>query len=98
MIVVDHCTSYLARIWLVGYDAQAGAGASASRRTKTRESRNGTDWYVSFGAFDEGRQWVDAQKYGFISAGGGKWFIQTLKNLQLCARILVHIPKEVYVM
>jgi|SRR5690625_78381 len=94
---VDNGASYLARTWLVDSDAQAGAGASASRRTKTRESWNGTDWYVSFGAFDEGRQWVDAQKYGFISAGGGKWFIQTLKNLPLGARILVHIPKEGYV-
>jgi len=94
---VDGGASYLARTWLVDSDAQAGGTGSAARKTKTREPWNGTDWYVSFGEFSDGRQWVDARKYGFISAGGGKWFVQTLKNLPIGARVLVHIPKEGYV-
>lgn len=94
---VDGGASYLARTWLVDSDSQSAVAGAAARKTKTRELWNGTDWYVSFGEYPDGRQWADAQKYGFVSAGGGKWFVQTLKNLPIGARVLVHIPKEGYV-
>jgi hypothetical protein len=50
---------------------------------------------VSFGG--EGRSWEEAVKYGFISAGGGSWFINTLKLLTPGDRIWVYLPKRGYV-
>lgn len=37
------------------------------------------EYYVSFGSGEQ--FWIDAQKYGFISAGGGTWYSNTLKLL-----------------
>jgi hypothetical protein len=51
--------------------------------------------YVSFGG--EGRSWEEAVKYGFISAGGGTWFTNTLKLLKPGDRIWVKIPRTGYV-
>lgn len=53
------------------------------------------EYYVSFGVGD--RQWEDAQKYGFISAGGGSWYSGTLKLLSPGDRIWVNIPHSGYV-
>ena len=92
----DNGVSYMARSWLVEPDAQATA-LTARKSHKTRESWNGRDWYISFGEFDGGRSWEDAKKYGFVSAGGGKWFSRTMKNPPVGARIFVCIPKTGYV-
>ena len=54
------------------------------------------EYYISFGE-DQGRKWEDARKYGFISAGGGKWYTQTLKMLRAGDRIWVNIPHTGYV-
>lgn len=54
------------------------------------------EYYISFGE-NENRRWVDACKYGFISAGGGKWYTQTLKMLHSGDRIWVNIPHTGYV-
>lgn len=51
--------------------------------------------YVSFGTGE--RSWVDAQKYGFISAGGGTWYSNTLKLLSPGDRVWVNIPHTGYV-
>lgn len=91
----DGGVSYLARTWLVEHETQAAAGGSAKK--KSREPWNGHDWYVSFGEFPNGRQWVDAMTYGFVSAGGDKWFSRTLKNLPVGARVFACIPKVGYV-
>lgn len=91
----DGGVSYLARTWLVERETQAPAGGSAKKKSK--EPWNGHDWYVSFGEFPNGRQWVDAMKYGFVSAGGDKWFSRTLKNLPVGARVFACIPKVGYV-
>ncbi len=53
------------------------------------------EYYVSFGVGE--RQWEDAQKYGFISAGGGSWYSGTLKLLSPGDRIWVNIPHSGYV-
>lgn len=50
------------------------------------------EYYVSFN-----RSWIDAQKYGFISAGGGTWYSNTLKLLSPGDRIWVNIPHKGYV-
>lgn len=61
---------------------------------------NKNDWngeyYVSFGEGPE-RRWSDAQKYGFISAGGGSWYTKTLSILNVGDRIWVNIPQKGYV-
>ena len=54
------------------------------------------EYYVSFGEFDT-RMWEDAVKYGFISAGGGTWYSQTLNYLQPGDRVWVNIPRTGYV-
>src|SRR5262249_32975270 len=47
--------------------------------------------YVSFGE-DGTRNWEDARDYQFVSAGGGPWYIGTLKNLPVGGRVFVNIP------
>lgn len=54
------------------------------------------EYYISFGE-DDARRWEDARQYGFISAGGGKWYTQTLKMLHSGDRIWVNIPHRGYV-
>lgn len=61
----------------------------------TREPWNG-EFYVSFGD-PHSRNWEEARRYGFISAGGGSWYSQTLKQLQPGNRVWVNIPKTGYV-
>ena len=57
---------------------------------------NGHDYYVSFGEC-ETRNWEDARKYGFVSAGGGRWYSKTLSILTPGSRVFVLIPKVGYV-
>lgn len=53
------------------------------------------EYYVSFG---EGyRTWEDAKKYGFISAGRGRWYSNTLSLLSEGDRVWVNIPGTGYV-
>jgi len=54
------------------------------------------EFYISFGEGPE-RKWSDAQKYGFVSAGGGVWYTKTLSILDIGDRIWVNIPKKGYV-
>ena len=56
----------ISRAWFEEDMEEAAPTVSA-----TKGPWNG-EYYVSFGE-DEGRKWNDAQKYGFISAGGGPW-------------------------
>ena len=93
----DNGASYLARTWLVDQEAQAVADKGSVKQRKSREPWNGHDWYVSFGESPEGRHWSDAVKYGFVSAGGDKWYSRTLKNLPVGARVFACIPKVGYV-
>lgn len=53
------------------------------------------EYYVSFGSGE--RKWNDAIKFGFISAGGGNWYSNTLKMLTSGDRIWVNIPHTGYV-
>ncbi|ODQ90651.1 hypothetical protein BFG51_04570 [Dietzia alimentaria] len=93
----DNGVSYIARSWLVEPETQAAALSTARSAKKFKEAWNGRDWYISFGEADAGRSWEDAEKYGFVSAGGGKWFSRTMKNPPVGARVFVCIPKTGYV-
>ena len=87
----DGGLEYLTRAWLTE-PILPTAGVSEDN---SRGAWNG-EYYVSFGANDH-RDWDEAVKYGFISAGGGDWYTGTLKLLQPGSRIWVNIPGEGYV-
>jgi hypothetical protein len=88
---------FLSRAWLIDPSetqtnaAQATAGTSAN----AKEPWNG-EFYVSFGD-PQSRSWEEARRYDFISAGGGSWYSQTLKQLQPGDRVWVKIPATGYV-
>jgi len=86
---------YLSRTWLID-PVQAEVHIGKIYRKSGKEPWNGTDYYVSFGE-NPARHWEDAVKYGFVSAGGGKWYSNTLSLLYPGARIFVCIPKVGYV-
>jgi len=71
------------------------------KEAEKRQSQKGGPWngeyYVSFGHSAEGRNWEDAMKYGFVSAGGGSWYTQTLNMLEVGSRIWVNVPRVGYV-
>lgn len=87
----DGPQEYIARSWLVD-----PVTVEAKAQHRGREPWNGRDFYVSFGE-DENRSWKDACRYGFISAGGGRWYTGTLQQLFLGARVFVNIPRTGYV-
>ena len=67
---------------------------SAPAEVKQRGPWNG-EYYASFG--EGSRNWEDARKYGFISAGGGSWYTKTLSLLSPGDRVWVNIPHTGYV-
>jgi hypothetical protein len=87
----DGDREYLTRAWLID---PVLAGEKTEKRS-AKEPWNG-EYYVSFG-HDERRQWEDARKYGFLSAGGGRWYSRTLDLLEPGARVWVNVPKHGYV-
>ena len=90
--IEDEDRRYLARSWLA---ASVDAPTSAKvKSTSKRAPWNGRDWYVSFGG---DRSWEDARRFGFVSAGGGKFYSQTIRALPEGARIWVYIPQTGYV-
>ena len=82
----------LSRAWLIDPGETQANVATATKTKGEREPWNG-EHYVSFGD----RSWEDALQYGFISAGGGSWYSQTLKLLSPGDRVWVKIPKVGYV-
>lgn len=92
----DGDRQYLARTWLLD-EAATIANKPVSKSVGSKETWNGTDWYVSFGEDSRVRNWDDARKFGFVSAGGGSWFSKTLRSLPVGARIAACIPKMGYV-
>ena len=87
---------YLARSWLLDPLEAEGRARRAGVGPKQKPVWNGQDFYVSFGV-DQQRTWDDAVNYGFISGGGGKWYIQSLNALEPGHRVFVHIPKQGFV-
>ena len=84
---------YLSRAWLID-PAETQEHANLAKAGDT-EPWNG-EYYVSFG-HDMGRHWDDARKYGFIGAGGGRWYSKTLNQLSKGDRVWVNIPQTGYV-
>jgi len=85
----------LSRAWFIDPGETQANVTSTTRGTGEREPWNG-EYYVSFGEFNS-RSWDDARQYGFISAGGGRWYSQTLRLLRPGDRLWVNIPQLGYV-
>lgn len=82
---------YLSRVWLI----DPGEAEEKVIRKRGGEPWNG-EFYVSFGEGEE-RHWADAQRYGYIAAGGGAWYSKTLDTLEVGGRIWVNVPGQGYV-
>lgn len=78
----------ISRAWLLDpVDTQVNATAVP---TGPKEPWNG-EFYASFG-HSESRSWSEAKQYGFISAGGGAWYSNTLNLLNPGDRVWVKAP------
>ena len=88
----DGDRQYLTRAWLTDPFVFS---AEASSLPASKGEWNG-EFYVSFGEGDH-RRWNDAKRYGFVSAGGGEWYVRTLRMLQPGNRIWVSVPGKGYV-
>ncbi len=87
---------FLSRAWLLDpSETQTNAAQATATSANAKEPWNG-EFYVSFGD-PQSRVWEEASRYGFISAGGGSWYSQTLKQLQPGNRVWVKIPATGYV-
>lgn len=83
----------LSRTWLIDpADVQVNASTFARR---DKEPWNG-EFYASFG-HGVSRDWSEAVRHGFISAGGGAWYSRTLKLLERNDRIWVKVPEYGFV-
>ena len=81
----------LSRTWLMDpARAQASAAAPAQSSSRERESWNG-EFYACFG-HGQTRDWAEGRKYGFICAGGGSWYSNTLNLLAIGDRVWVKAP------
>ncbi|GAA0287202.1 hypothetical protein GCM10009128_01900 [Psychrosphaera haliotis] len=87
----DGTNQYLSRAWMIAPEETQERVISKS----TKEPWNG-EFYVSFGHGKE-RHWNDALKYGYISAGHGRWYSNTLNMLEIGDRVWVKIPQTGFV-
>ena len=85
----------LSRTWLID-PGETQANAAVGKTTAGEKEPWNGEFYVSFGDASS-RSWDDARQYGYISAGGGTWYSQTLKLLSPGQRVWVNIPKKGYV-
>ena len=85
----------LSRAWLIDPGETQANVASSGQTVREKEPWNG-EYYVSYGGSDA-RSWEEALRWGFISAGGGRWYSQTLRMLSPGDRVWVNIPRIGYV-
>jgi hypothetical protein len=85
----------LARSWLLDPAKQQEVASTATFRNEQVEPWNG-EYYASFGQ-GAWRDWNEAVRYGFISAGGGVWYSRTLSQLTPDCRVWVRVPQVGYV-
>lgn len=87
----DGPNQYLSRAWMI----DPGETEERAINIGQKGDWNG-EFYGSFGATYNGRSWNDALKYGFIAAGGGRWYSKTLFMLKPGDRVWVLVPKVGY--
>jgi len=88
----DGENQYLSRAWMLDPVETDEIAANVGKKGVW----NG-EFYCSFGAGIGCRNWQDAMDYGFISAGGGRWYSKTLFMLNPGDRVWVNIPGVGYV-
>ncbi len=88
----ENGNTFLARTWLLDpQHVEAQATKSSSSKNKASEAWNGSDFYVNV-LQDSFRHWEDCCQYGFISAGGGKWYSRSLQLLSPGGRVFAYLP------
>jgi hypothetical protein len=87
----DGANEYLSRVWLI----DPGEAEVKVVERRGDEPWNG-EYYVSFGE-GERRRWTDAMQHGYIAAGGGSWYSNTLHHMEPNDRIWVNVPGRGYV-
>ena len=86
----------LSRTWLMDpVQSQVSAATPTPKGRREREPWNG-EFYACFG-HGSSRDWVEGRKYGFICAGGGSWYSNTLKLLSVGDRVWVKAPGHGFV-
>jgi hypothetical protein len=81
----------LSRTWLMDpVQSQVGTATSTPKVRRERELWN-QEFYACFG-HGSARDWDEGRKYGFICAGGGSWYSNTLSLLSAGDRVWVKAP------
>ena len=81
----------LSRSWLLDpVQTQVSAATATTRGPREREPWNG-EFYACFG-HGESRDWEEGRRYGFICAGGGSWYSNTLNLLNVGDKVWVKAP------
>lgn len=92
--VFSHGTEQLiSRSWLIAPERTQVNATSIS--PEGPQEWNG-EFYANFGQ-GESRSWNEASKYGFICAGGGAWYSNTLQLLNPGDRVWVNVPGSGFV-
>lgn len=92
-IFADGGHRFLSRVWML--DAVEIEEQVSRVRAENLAEWNG-EYYASYGV-SEHRNWDDAVRYGFISAGQGRWYSTTLQLLSIGGRVWVKVPGSGYV-
>jgi hypothetical protein len=87
---------FLSRNWLID-PSEAVERSSQSRIASKSEPWNGRDFVVNIDVENGLSTWIDSIKYGFVSAGGGRWYINSLNSLFPGARVFAMIPGKGYI-
>ena len=83
----------LSRSWLLDpVRTQVSASAAPSARSARESEPWNGEFYASYGIEGNNRSWEEARQYGFISAGGGAWYSNTLNLLNVGDRVWVKAP------
>ena len=94
-VFINGADQFLSRAWFIDPgETQVNMGTTSSK-VGARGPWNG-EFYVSYGGWNA-RVWEEARKLGFISAGGGSWYSNTLRQLKVGDRVWVNIPQQGYV-
>ncbi|WP_413375692.1 endonuclease NucS domain-containing protein [Alkalihalobacillus sp. 1P02AB] len=87
---------FITRSWLL--DPHNVEQKSSNKEVKQKKEKwNKQDFVVNFLDAGTKRSWKDAVKYGFVSAGGGKWYSRTLHSLFVGARVFCMMPAVGYI-
>ena len=87
---------YLVRSWLIDPDQAEAQSSRAPAPKGGKEAWNGVDFYAAIGEGPH-RRWEDCRRYGFVSAGQGRWYSASLHQLAPGARVFACFPKRGYV-